>query len=922
MKHLCYSKLCIIIFLLFNTLNLSASSLDKKSAMVYYGNDISWSLVGIHDYIIVQPEHIDTAAHGFKLYKKNLYAYVSIGEAEKGQSSFSEISKKWSIGKNKAWNSNVIDIGNKEYHKFLFKNVIDPLIKRGFKNFFWDTLDSYQIVAKTEKEKERMRQGLITLIKTFHQHYPNSKLILNRGFEVINDIHNIVEAVVIESLFWGISGEKLAYSKVSKEDRKWLMGQIKKLDSYKIPTIVVDYLPFSEKKKIKKTITSIEEIGAIPYIGDRDLMRFGYSSKNAVKREVLLFYDDTEFDGTENDDKVYSTAFHQLSMPLEYMGYIPVLKPISTWKYNLNDKERYAAAVIWLTGTYTVKQPKHFTKQIKSLYSSDIKLLILDSIEKDIHKTIFKLLGINTHELQTKQLGRLTYNKSYMGFEIDPFIPSDTQLYNCKNSKSLCQVRYGKKQSTLAAITPWGGYAFNGTIMTNIKKQDLWIANPFKLLRDTLKLEQIPIPDVTTENGKRLLFSHIDGDGIMNRAEWNPELFSGEVLYEKIFSQYAIPISVSIIEGETAPYGLYPKLSTQLENISKKIFALPNIEAATHTYTHPFYWGKVINDNLNPNYRLKVKNYNFSVNREINGSLNYINTKLEPKRKNSHMLFWSGDCLPLKSTLSYIYKNNFLQINGGDTMITSSNPWLSLIAPLGIKRGNYYQIFTGAQNENVYTNDWLGPFWGFKKVIQTFKLTNKPRRFKPIDVYYHLYSGSKRASLKALHSVYDWAISQDVMPIYTSEYIPKVMDYYDIAMAKDANRWVVSGTRSLKTLRIPKEYYVDFNSSVDIVGEKTYLKSRYIHLGTGEYQYFQLNKRKKEFSYLVDANGKIKNYNKDNNETLITLHSHIPLQMRIKLTKECSINVQPSADTKSVKDNIISFTYSSQKDANVTITCQ
>ncbi len=888
--------------------------------MVYYGDDISWSLAGIHDYIIVQPEHTDTASHGFKLYKENLYAYVSIGEAEKGQSCYAAISKKWTIGENKAWNSNIIDIGSAEYHTFLFENVIDPLIKRGFKHFFWDTLDSYQLIAKTPKEKERMQQGLATLIKIFHQRYPDSKLILNRGFEVIDEVHDMVEAVVIESLFWGISGDKLAYSKISEEDRKWLTGQIKKLKSYTLPIIVVDYLPFSEKKKIEKAIASIEEIGAIPYIGDRHLMHFGYSSKNAVKREVLLLYDDTEFDGT-NDDKVYSTAFHQLSVPLEYMGYIPILKPITKWRLRSEDRERYAGAVVWLTGTYTIKHPKQFTKQIESLYGSDIKLLMLESIESEVHKAIFALLKIRAQEFQTKQIGKLIYDKSYMGFEIDPFTPSDTLLYHCKKSKPLCQIQYEKKQSILAAITPWGGYAFSGTIMANIKKQDLWIANPFKLLRDTLRLSNIPVPDVTTENGRRLLFSHIDGDGIMNRAEWNPELFSGEVLYEKIFSHYVIPISVSIIEGETAPYGLYPKLSPQLEQISKKIFALPNIEAATHTYTHPFYWGKIINGNLDPHYRLKVKNYNFSVAREIYGSLKYINTKLEPKRKKSRMLFWSGDCLPLESTLSYIYQNNFLQINGGDTMITSSDPWLSLVAPLGIKRGNYYQIFTGAQNENVYTNDWLGPFWGFKKVIQTFKLTNTPRRLKPIDIYYHLYSGSKRASLKALYAVHDWAISQEVMPIYTSEYIPKVMDYYAVSMARDSNRWMVRGTRSLKTLRVPKDYYVDFNTSVGIVGEKVYLKSRYVHLGIDEYQYLQLNKYEGEFSYLVDANGKVESYKRDNNQTKITLHAHVPLQMRIHLKKKCSINVQPPADIKSVKDNIISFIYSNQKDANVTIVC-
>jgi len=922
MKHLCCSKQWRVLFFLLFTVFLSASSLEKKSAMVYYGDALSWTLAGVHDYLIVQPDHIDTATHGFKLYNKNLYAYVSIGETEEGETFYKQISKQWSIGTNKAWHSNVIDISNRAYHTFLFEKVIDPLVKKGFKNFFWDTLDSYHLGAKTPKEKARMREGLVDLIKTFHQRYPESKLILNRGFEVIDDVHQLIEAVVIESLFWGMSGNDLTYAEVSKEDRAWLKAKIEKLHTYKLPVIVVDYIPFNEKRKIKSTINSIEKLGAIPYIGDRHLMRFGYSSKNALKREVLLLYDDTEFDGSDNDDKVYSTAFHQLSTPLEYMGYIPVLKPVTRWKLHPEDIDRYAGAVVWLTGTYTMKHPKAFMRQMKRLYESGIKLLILDSMEAERHKALFKRLKIAVKEAPSAKRTKLLYDKAYMGFEIDPFIPSGFPIFHCKKSQPLCQVKYGKEKSLLAAITPWGGYAFEGTIMTNIKEQDLWIANPFRLLRDTLRLPQLPVPDVTTENGRRLLFSHIDGDGIMNRAEWDSERFSGEVLYEKIFSYYPIPISVSIIEGETAPYGLYPKLSARLEEIARKIFALPNIEPATHTYTHPFYWGKIVNGKLDSKYHLKVKNYhNFSVDREIGGSLHYINSQLSPKGKKGCTVFWSGDCLPRESTLAYIYQNDFLQINGGDTTITNRDPWLSLVAPLGLQRGNFYQVFTGAQNENVFTHDWLGPFWGFKKVVQTFKLTNAPRRLKPIDIYYHLYSGSKRASLKALHFVYDWAISQDVMPIYTSEYIPKVMDYYALSMAKEGEKWLLCGTRALKTVRIPSSYYVDFNRSVGIVGEKQYLKDRYVHLDTHERQLLQLQKVRGKESYLVDANGRAVYYKKEGKQSVVQLHAHVPLQMRIRVTEECRVDVQPLPESKLLEADIVTYRYRKRRDANVTIVC-
>lgn len=921
MKHLCCVRVITLFFLLLS--NLSAS-LESKSAIVYYGEDIPYTLAGIHDYIIVQADHSNTARHGFKLYQENIYAYISIGESEKEQSYYKDLSVEWFLGENKLWNTKVMDISNQEYHNFLFTKVIDPMVKKGFKNFFFDTLDSYHIVSKMDEDKIKLSQGLVAFIKQFHKRYPKSKLIINRGFDIIEEVHEVVNAVLFESLYNGLSSKDLSYRPVSEEARTWLKIQIEKVQSYNIPLIALDYLP-ENSKKIAKNIQDIEALGVIPYIADKDLHRIGKSSKNATKREVLLLYDDTQFDGTIADDAVYSTAFLQLSMPLEYMGYIPILKPISLWEPTSIDTDRYAGAIIWLNGEYSIVQPKEFEKKITALYNKKIKILLLESLAMEKHKNLLKLLQIDSKNIDDagiKVKKSIECLDGFVGFEIHPYISSSSELFLPKNAQAICTLKIGNKKSILGAITPWGGYAFEGMIMMNINEQDMWIANPFKLIRETLKLPHIPIPDVTTENGKRLLFVHIDGDGIMNRAQWDAEKFSGEVLKDEIFTKYQIPISFSIIEAETAPHGLYPKINKELETIAQEIYKLPNIEPATHTFTHPFFWKNIVDDTLNPEFRLEVTDYNFSINREINGSLDYINTKLTPQGKSTVMTFWSGDCLPQKEVLEYMYKNNFLQINGGDTTITNSTPWLSYVAPLGLKRGDYYQILTGAQNENVYTNDWLGPFWGFKRVIQTFKLTDTPRRLKPINIYFHIYSASKRASLNALHKVFKWSIAQDVMPIYTSEYIPKVMDFYEIALAKDSKeRWLVSGTESLHTLRISEKYSVDINKSTGVAGMKKYKTSRYIHLDSNSTHIIALNKGSLEQNYLVDANSKLLSYSKDSNQTTLHFVGEVPIEIRYHLQKGCQLEATPKATHRSSDKNIIELQYEEVKDVNVTVSC-
>lgn len=303
MKPLCYIK-GLILFLISSS-SLFASP-DSPSAVVFYGGDIPYTSIEIHDYIILQPGHVNTASHWFRIYSENIYAYISIGEIAKAQPYYQMIDTKWTIGENTIWNTYVMNISSKAYHTFLLEKVIDPLVNKGFKNFFFDTLDSYRIIVKSSKDEEKMRQGLIQFIHTFKQRYPNAKLIINRGFEIIDQVHKEIDAVLFESLFYGLSSKDLSYCKVSHSDRKWLLTQIDKIKTYNKPIITLEYIPENKTKLIKKTIKSIEALGLIPYVADQYLLHLGKSSKTAAKCNVVLHYDDVNQTQKDVNVTIYS----------------------------------------------------------------------------------------------------------------------------------------------------------------------------------------------------------------------------------------------------------------------------------------------------------------------------------------------------------------------------------------------------------------------------------------------------------------------------------------------------------------------------------------------------------------------------------------------------------------------------------------
>jgi hypothetical protein len=906
-----------LLFLITFLLTSLFASLQDKSAIVYYGENISYPMVGIHDYIIVQPAHIDTYTHGFKVYKKKMYAYVSIGEIDRTIPEYKKIKKEWILAENSAWSSDVLDLKNPEYIDFLFEEMIEPQRKRGFENFFFDTLDSYQLASKTKKERQLNEKALVAFIKEFHKRYPKAKLVVNRGFEIIDQIHDSIDAVLFESYYKGIGGKKLGYKDVSDSDREWLDVYLDKAKKYKLDIISVDYLDLTSLKSRGNTLVKKLQVrGFIPYIANRDLDIYGLSSKNAIKREVFTLIDEKRLDRTLLEAHQYGGTV------LEYMGYIQKLHNLRDGFPKLNEMRHYAGAIVWLQDYY--ENPQKLIKWVRSLQKIGLKVVFVNNFGFNPSSEFLEPLGIKVAN-KRKVKRKILFQNEMIGFEIEPSLAISTVEIEVKNSEALLVYEYmDKTTSTPAAITPWGGYMVDDTFMTTINGDNIWVVNPFKFFKKALALQELLVPDVTTENGKRLLFTHVDGDGIMNRVEGDFGYYSGDVILNKILKVYKIPHSISVIGAEISPKGIFPKISPELIKITKEIYALDNVEPATHTFTHPFFWDKIVNDNLDEKYRLKPKGYTFSLEKEIKGELDNINKNFSPKHK-AKMVFWSGDCAPRENALSLIEKEDILNINGGDTTIMTMSPWLSQIAPLGLERGEHIQVYTGAQNENVFTNDWLGPFWGFKRVVQTFEMTNSPRRFKPIDIYYHLYSGSKQASLKALEFVFDWAMKQDTMPIFTSEYIPKVFDFYTASMANEGDSWLVSGMKNLKTLRVEhSDAGVDMEASKTVLGLKHFEGHTYISLDTHEQHLVKLSSddRYKKSAYLISANAKVIEYRVDKDSKKFVFSGHVDLELEFNVPKSCHLLAKPDIAKIVIEEETQTLHYKGLKKALVTITCQ
>ena len=115
------------------------------------------------------------------------------------------------------------------------------------------------------------------------------------------------------------------------------------------------------------------------------------------------------------------------------------------------------------------------------------------------------------------------------------------------------------------------------------------------------------------------------------------------------------------------------------------------------------------------------------------------------------------------------------------------------------------QVYAPAQNEMFYTNDWRSSYLGgFANVIETFKLTSAPRRLKPVNIYYHFYSGERGDALKALASVHEWALSQPLHSITAESYVRSALDARECKITTLSNsHWQIKSEGHIRTFRIP-----------------------------------------------------------------------------------------------------------------------
>ncbi|MBM3549003.1 MAG: hypothetical protein FJX54_18840 [Alphaproteobacteria bacterium] len=613
-----------------------------------------------------------------------------------------------------------------------------------------------------------------------------------------------------------------------------------------------------------------------------------------VPRTIIAFYD-----GDLYPDIRYTPVHRVFEMPLNHLGLAVTFH--DTRRPLPQNLEGVRGAIAWFSGD-VMPNPLDFIAWCHRLLDAGGKLSINGGLGMANDKrgkptpveTINELLqriGVmydERHVEFTQDVRVVRKDRALMEFETT--LPRQLPAYDRiikvdpKTDAHLI-VREGNDSATDAALVsthPNGGmiageFVHRGDFATPIKQ--LYV-NPFEYLRRVFATDELPKLDTTTLVGRRIYYSHIDGDGWRSQTQVKEyaqrRATAAEViLREAIIAYPNLPVTVAPIVADLDPawFG-----SEAAQELAREAFRLPQVEMGTHTWSHPFdwsffadgdaskevsllrkyprrpggndeqAWAPVIRTAANKpatEFKGKVEGSSggytiprgyavkpFDIGLEIKGSIDFLNA-LGPPGKRVTLLQWSGNCLPWEQAIIDTYAAGVLNMNGGDTRFDREFPSYTSVAPLARKLPRTIQVFSSNANENVYTDLWTDRFFGFAFLIQTWRNTEVPIRVKPKNVYYHMYSGEKMASLRALLTTLKEAEAEPIAPVAASEYAAMVLGFFSAEIADlGSDRWQITKRGKLQTIRFDRaiDRKVDFARSSGVVGQMHFQGSLYIAL--------------------------------------------------------------------------------------------
>jgi polysaccharide biosynthesis protein PelA len=284
-----YFSVTLTLLMMFLSLNASAQedqpriTPPNKQWVVYYGSELPASSFRDYDIVVFDREK-HPSIQNLKSEGKVVLGYISVGEAESYRSDYEQVKATHALlEENPNWPGHfAVDVRKPEWTQYLVEEVVPQVIKAGFHGIFVDTLDSVEdLEVKDPQKYQGMTVAAANVIKAIRLHYPNLRIMINRGFNVMPYIAQDVDYLLAEGVLSNYNFETRKGVLFPDEVYAEYAGKMHALKKAapQLQLVTLDYWDMSDTKGVKELYRRHKANGFMPYVTTIELDRVDVEPK-------------------------------------------------------------------------------------------------------------------------------------------------------------------------------------------------------------------------------------------------------------------------------------------------------------------------------------------------------------------------------------------------------------------------------------------------------------------------------------------------------------------------------------------------------------------------------------------------------------------------------------------------------------------
>ncbi len=600
------------------------------------------------------------------------------------------------------------------------------------------------------------------------------------------------------------------------------------------------------------------------------------SEPAALPRTVLALYDGSREPAPDR------TRIHRYAeMVLNHLGFVLTYRDVRGRLPSASEVAGYAAVLTWFSGP--IEDRGAYLVWAQGAAPAARKLIVLGTVggafwtdDARAMDALLTRIGL-VHERRAVELtlGTETLDDAprLTRFERDrdPVVPTYEVVRAARSDvepwlRLAIPFHEGAGTAIAVGVSPRGGYAAAGFEIAEDLGHDQvrWLIDPFAFFGRILSPAPWPVPDVTTLSGRRLAFSHVEGDGLNDVVEMGgAKVFLAQRLLTEVVEAHPdVPVTFALTPGD-----LDPEIGGNAtpRNLVRRIWAAPNVEASVASYTRPYRWsffdaysrekeiavataarpkafrsGKERRQQGDPapwfigeaaDYPRNYIARPFSLDEEIEGATAAARTLL-PEGKSLTLYQWTGDASPGEAALAATRRAGLLTINGGASRFDADYPSVAHLAPLARPVGAERQIYAGGPDERESTKAWRPITAALRGLDEILVRTDWPRRLKPVNLHYHLASLANPEALSLIRGHVAALRTAEVTPVPASLYAAMAEGFFTTTVTPmNGGGWRVANRGAIETLRLDAPSgRIDLALSRGVLGQRRRGDALYIAL--------------------------------------------------------------------------------------------